>query len=125
MQRASLSTPTPPSTQVSTVSYRQNFTNKVDVLFMLDNSNGALMLQVNLKNGIESFLKPLEDLSGKGIYVDLHIGVVSSDFGAGATGAPGCTPSGPKGGGDQGKLIAIGRKASANCQKPRGVNFLS
>src|SRR5262249_26355805 len=63
-------------------------------------------------------------LAQRGLYADLHIGVVTSDYGAGATGASGCTPSGPEGGGDQGRLIALGKRAVSNCQAPVGARYL-
>src|SRR5262249_13119377 len=63
----------------------------------------------------------------KPVYADLHIGVVTSDYGAGATGAPGCTSS-P--GGDFGRLQARGKSAAQGCLKPLpdlntgGLNFV-
>ncbi len=87
--------------------------NKVDVLFMLDNSN-PLPEEESLKRNFDRLISVLGDLSTIGIEVDLHIGVVTSDYGAGATGAPGCQPS-P--GGQLGKL-QTGGGPGANCQGP-------
>jgi hypothetical protein len=119
-----LESPKPNQGRVRQLTIPQNLKNKVDILFMLDNSNSMESMQTELKNRFTQFFKPFMDLADKNTFADLHIGVVSSDYGAGATGAPGCSPSGLSGGGDQGKLIAIGKKANANCQKPKGSNFI-
>ena len=119
-----LESPKPVQGRVRTLNIPQNLKNKVDILFMLDNSNSMDSMQSELRNRFGQFFKPFQDLADKGTYADLHIGLVTSDYGAGATGAPGCTPSGLSGGGDQGKLIGIGKKAMASCQKPKGSNFI-
>src|SRR5262245_16077534 len=83
----------------------QSVRGRVDLLFMLDTSNGPSdAMNAELKNRFPHFLEPLHRLAAAGQPVDLHIGVVTSDYGAGATGAPGCSPS-P--GGQQGRLIAL------------------
>lgn len=95
---------------------------KVDVLFLLDNSNNIEPMTTELRNKFNSFLAPIESLASTGIYPDLHIGIITSDFGAGATGAPGCSQS-P--GGQQGRLQGLGVKAPVNCKKVTGgVNFI-
>ena len=119
-----LESPKPVQGRVRTLTIPQNLKDKVDILFMLDNSNSMDAMQLELRNRFGQFFKPFQDLAEKGVYADLHIGVVSSDYGAGNTGAPGCTPSGLSGGGDQGKLIGLGKKAGAQCQKPKGSNFI-
>ena len=67
---------------------------EVDVLFMIDNSNSMDSMQTYLRDNFYEFFRPFDDLAAKGIYTDFHIGVVTSDLGAGATGAPGCTSFG-------------------------------
>jgi hypothetical protein len=73
---------------------------KIDVLFMVDNSPSMASLQAKLVTSFSEFMKVLQALPG-GV-PDLHIGVVSSDLGAGAfttNEVAGCQY-----GGDQGKL---------------------
>ena len=119
-----LETPKPENAGAATIYIPQNLRDKVDILFMVDNSNSMDAMQAELKNRIPLFLKPFQDLASnpKGAtFANLHIGVVTSDYGAGGTGAPGCSPS-P--GGQQGRLQAIGAKASANCKRPTGANYI-
>lgn len=102
----------------------QNVRDKVDILFMVDNSASMDAMQAELRQRFPDFFKPFEDLAANGTYADLNIGVVTSDFGAGRSGAPGCTPSGPLGGGDQGKLQGVGKAADSSCIKPQNSNFI-
>jgi hypothetical protein len=106
------------------LSFPQSTRNKIDVLFMIDNSPGMDAMQADLKSKFAGFVKAFQDLADQGTYLDLHIGVVTSDYGAGATGAPGCTPSSLVGGGDQGKLQALGKKADPSCVKPKKANYI-
>jgi hypothetical protein len=119
-----LESPKPQTGQLTTLYIPQNLKNKVDILFMVDNSNSMDAMQNELKNKFGEFFKPFQDLADQGTFADLHIGVVTSDFGAGATGAPGCTASGLSGGGDQGKLQALGKKADGSCVKPKMANYI-
>jgi hypothetical protein len=115
---------TPVTTNVGTgIQYvPQNLKNKVDILVVVDNSNSMDAMQGELKNKFSTFFKPFDDLAAMGTYADLHIGVVTSDYGAGATGAPGCSPS-P--GGQQGRLQSLGAKAATSCLRPTGgKNFI-
>ena len=95
--------------------------NMVDLLFMVDNSASMGPIADELKARFGQLVKVFQDLAAKGTYVDLHIGVVTSDYGAGATGAPGCQPS-P--GGQQGRLVSIGAYAPLDCEPPLGANFI-
>jgi hypothetical protein len=54
---------------------------KVDILFMVDNSLSMKPLQAKLASGFNQLMTVLENLPGG--TPDLHIGVVSSDMGAG------------------------------------------
>src|SRR5207249_4497624 len=95
--------------------------NQVDLLFMVGNGDGTLAQSDELKLRFSQFTSAMNDLAVHGRPIDLHLGVVSGDYGAGATGAPGCQLS-P--GGEQGKLQAIGKFASGTCQAPMGANFV-
>jgi hypothetical protein len=90
---------------------------KIDVLFMVDNSNSVLPIQEELFSSFAEFIKPFNDFGS----ADLHIGVVTSDYGAGATGAPGCKAS-P--GGQLGWLQATGVAAPNGCAAPASENFV-
>jgi hypothetical protein len=91
-------------------------TKKVDLLVMVDNSNGVGAKSAQLVNEFGELLQPLMAAG-----VDLHLAVVTSDYGAGATGAPGCQPS-P--GGQLGKMQALGVNAPNTCKAPVGANYL-
>jgi hypothetical protein len=93
---------------------------KVDVLFVLDNSNVIVPLSDFLKNSFGKFISSFEDMARAGTAIDLQLGVVTSDYGAGETGAPGCQPS-P--GGQQGRLQAVGAAAPMTCKPPVGAFF--
>jgi hypothetical protein len=88
--------------------------NKVDVLFMVDNSTSMDKMQAELKKRFGDFLQVFDDLSKDGFYTDLHIGVVTSDYGAGPVAQSGC---GEEGTGDGGKLQA-GAKDGTQCAGP-------
>ena len=97
-------------------------TNKIDILFMVDNSPSMTAMQAQLQTQFAQFLQPFVDLAALGIYADLHIGVVTSDYGAGDTPGGGCTAS-P--GGENGFLQALGAAAPANCVAPVGSPYIS
>src|SRR5262249_52767893 len=99
----------------------QNDRTKLDLLFMIDNSNSMDTMQTELRARFPLLLQVLKNLAAQGIAADLNLGVVTSDYGAGATGAPGCTPA-P--GGQLGKLQAIGQRAPQGCLAPVGSNFV-
>jgi hypothetical protein len=103
----------------------QNQLNQVDVLFLVDNSSSMEPMQAELQSRFSQFLQVFQDLATNGRYVDLHIGVVTSDYGAGASGAPGCD----KGGGGQGgrlqTLPAKNATAPTGCLAPMGNNFIA
>ncbi|MSP62530.1 MAG: hypothetical protein EXR72_19800 [Myxococcales bacterium] len=91
---------------------------QVDVLFMIDNSGSMWPMSDELRSRFGNLLKVFEDLAARGAYLDLQIGVVSSDYGSGSTGSAGCQPS-P--GGQQGKLIDLRAGAPNACQPPLGA----
>jgi hypothetical protein len=96
-------------------------TKKVDVLFMLDNSPGTSSKQNELKARFPELIKIIDSF-GRVNPAWYHIGVVTSDMGAGqfTLGGGQCHP-----GGDRGKLRAIGKSADVTCQAPTGdVNFI-
>src|SRR5262249_40902109 len=94
---------------------------KVDILFMIDNSYAMDVSQAELFSRFPAFAQGLADLAAKGVFLDLQIGVVTSGYGAGATGAPGCQPS-P--GGQRGELVSLGAMAGAQCRPPVGASYI-
>lgn len=108
--------PTTTVVQQTPVRVPQNANNAVDVLFMVDNSLSMDAMQAELKSKFGDFLQVFQDLAKNGTAADLHIGVVTSDYGAGATGAGSCAPYGNNGQG--GLLVPKGATADANCQPP-------
>jgi hypothetical protein len=66
-------------------------------------------------------VQPFVDLAHSGVYTDLHLGVVTSDYGAGDQAGGGCTAS-P--GGQRGLLQAIGAAAPAGCVATADAPFI-
>ena len=93
----------------------------VDILFMIDNSPSMAPKQAELRARFPSLLKALDTAAQAGRPGSYHIGVVTSDLGAGQFVLGGqCHP-----GGDGAKLQALGKAAPASCMAPTGaVNFL-
>jgi hypothetical protein len=68
---------------------------KVDVLFMIDNSNSMDPKQTSLMQYFPKFMERLVDMTPP---LDMHLGIVTSDLGAGQFTPPSCdTPGGDKG----------------------------
>ena len=114
-------------TQEKRVRIGQNLKNKVDVLFMVDNSSSMDPMQLELRQRFGDFFKVFEDLAASGTYADLHIGVVTSDYGAGDSAEPGATSTvgcqvSP--GGQKGILQTVpspnATNPPPNCQAARG-----
>jgi hypothetical protein len=96
---------------------------KVDILFMVDNSLSMAPLQQKLAAGFSSFVMALESLPGG--LPDVHLGVVTSDLGAGQfpeSDIAGCRP-----GGDRGELQSAPRNpaACATGSVNMGQNFIT
>src|SRR5262245_395247 len=105
-------------------SCRQVRSNKIDLLFAIDNSKSMEPMQEELVSRMPQFLKVLFDLAAGGTSVDLHLGVITSDYGAGHIGGLGCEAS-P--GGQGGRLQAVGAGAVAaglDCQPPVGADYV-
>jgi hypothetical protein len=85
----------------------------VDILFVIDNSSSMAEEQGNLITNFPRFIEVLQSI--KGGLPDVHIGVVSSDMGAGSPGDSTC-----KGDGDGGKL-RLGVKTSGGADACAGL----
>src|SRR5437667_3540080 len=68
---------------------------KVDILFVIDNSFSMKQEQDNLARNLPAFIDKLRNIQGG--LPDVHIGVVTTDVGAGPGGVTGCTPPGQDG----------------------------
>jgi len=97
---------------------RQNAVDKVDVLFLVDNSNSMAEEQASLTIQFPHLVSVLAtgDRDGDGTpefpaVKDLHVGVVSSDMGNGGYPVPTCATTF----GDDGILITRGNTATAGC----------
>ena len=112
-------------TQETNVRVEQNIKNKVDVLFMVDNSSSMDPMQLELRAKFGQFFQVFEQLAAQGTFADLHIGVVTSDYGAGDTAGGGCDAS-P--GGQKGILQTLPSPNAVNppagCQAPQGAPFI-
>ncbi|HEX4460370.1 MAG TPA: hypothetical protein VIA18_20475, partial [Polyangia bacterium] len=94
---------------------------KSDLLFMVDNSPSMDAMQAELRARFPQLIQTLSGLNAGGT-LDLHIGVVTSDYGAGDTAGGGCSAS-P--GGQNGLLQALGADADADCQAPTGAPYIA
>jgi hypothetical protein len=75
--------------------FQETLNRKIDILFMIDNSSSMELSQANLKANLPSFMNVLKGLPDG--LPDLHIGVVSSDMGAGDGSITGCAGNGDNG----------------------------
>lgn len=119
----SLLEPKPAVRRLRSYTFDENAGRKLDVLFVVDNSSdsGPQVLQTELIGRFAKFVKPFSDLAEQGLYADLHVGVVSTDYGAGTGNAPGCPAAGD---GEAGKLIAVGAGAAKACRPPKGARYI-
>lgn len=86
----------------------------LDVLFVVDNSNSMEAKQATLASAFPSFM---DAILASHVALDLHVGVVSTDMGAGSYSLPSC-----EAGGDDGKLQSKPR--AGGCTGP-GDAFIS
>ena len=70
-------------TQETSVRVEQSVKNKVDLLFLVDNSPSMAPKENELKSKFPQLIKILDDFAAKGNPASYHIGVVNSDLGSG------------------------------------------
>ena len=97
-----------------------NFKNKLDVVFMIDNSISMREEQDNLIRNFPRFMTVLKDAS-EGSPLDVHIGVISSDLGSGQ----GSSVCKNKGFSQNGGFQSAARPPGAACPTPRGSFIVS
>ena len=112
---APVETPAPKVTQETAVRVEQNVKNKVDLLFVIDDSPSMAPGQTQLKAQFPLLIKLLDDFAMQGNAASYHIGVISTDLGSGPFTLSGgqCHP-----GGKGAKLITVGAAAQAGCAPP-------
>src|SRR5687767_5682802 len=82
----------PPKPEVETQQSRQ-IDQKLDLLFVIDNSGSMEQEQASLARNFPLFMR---ELTNAGL-PDLHLGIVSTDFGAGGLQDGGCSGLGDQG----------------------------
>lgn len=93
-----------------------NPTRRIDLLFMIDNSGSMVEEQANLRRNFPAMIKVLSQLPGG--LPDLHIGIISSNVGAGNAPLP-AVPACNEPGGDRGLL-----QVKAGCGLQSGSRFI-
>ncbi len=96
--------------------YEVNPIRDVDIVFMIDNSGSMEAEQNNLRQNFPALIESLKNIPGG--LPNVHIGVISSDVGAGGSviqGNPACN----RPGGDRGLF-----QAKAGCGLNEGSNFI-
>ena len=83
---------------------------KVDILFMVDNSNSMAPKQQALRQSFPELVTRIENLATTGAPASFHIGVITSDLGAGPTTVSGQCPPG----GDNGQLRTAASPSAEN-----------
>jgi hypothetical protein len=112
-------TPVTTTVQETDVKVEQSVKNKVDILFMVDDSNSMAPKQNELKLRFPELIKLLDNFGAMGHQAHYHIGVVTSDLGAGSANN-GCAV-----GGLGGRLQPLGRGHGPTCVPPTGgLNFI-
>jgi hypothetical protein len=93
----------------------------LDILFMVDDSSSMVPMQQTLAAGFTAFTDVIDALPGG--TPDLHIGVVSSDMGAGdGSSIMGCAPDGT---GDGGRLQVAPRGSCTDSTLAPGSSYIS
>jgi hypothetical protein len=87
----------------------------IDILFVIDNSGSMAEEQASLQQNFNRFINVLENIEGG--LPNVHIGVVSTDVGAGPFNISGCSGSGDNG-------ILQNAPRNAGCSPPAG-QFIS
>lgn len=107
-------------TQETSVRVEQNIKNKVDILFVIDNSPSMKPKQAQLAERFPTLINVLASFGAAGSPASYHVGVVTSDLGANTfvDSLKQCQPGGDAFGG--GRLQAKGEAASSTCKVVTG-----
>ena len=91
------------------------------MLFVVEDTAAMAAMQPVLQGRVMAMLEPiLQATKNGGASLDLHIGVITTDLGAGTRGAPGCAAWPGRGG----QLQALGAAAVGSCRAPVGLPYL-
>lgn len=113
-----LEPPTPNPTRTFNNVYQEAVNRDIDILFMIDTSQSMTPLQTKLATNFPAFMNVLKALPGG--LPNVHVGIVSSDMGAGQeTGVQGCRP-----GGDAGSLQTAPRAPCMASGLMPGQSFI-
>jgi len=91
----------------------------VDLLFVIDNSNSMEQEQKNLKANFPKLIEALRTPKLNNKIPNVHIGIVSTDLGAGNYNLPSCETTG----GDKGKLLNTPRIAGCTPPKDPWISY--
>ncbi|HEY4393085.1 MAG TPA: hypothetical protein VGP64_03440 [Polyangia bacterium] len=108
-----------PAQSCLSTAFTKKINNKIDILFMIDNSSSMLGMQQKLYDQLPTFMNVLESAPTR---PDLHIAVVSSDLGApgDATNSLACTTKG-----DQGQFQVMPRGTCTDTTLQNGAAFIA
>ncbi|MBU0611790.1 MAG: hypothetical protein KKI08_28195, partial [Armatimonadetes bacterium] len=110
-----------PSTDAGGITfYPQSIEKDVDLLFMIDNSGSMEQEQELLRRQFPKLIEALRSPKLGNQIPNVHIGVVSSDLGAGQYGLPSCEVSG----GDGGKLQNTPRLAGCTGPSDPWISYI-
>jgi hypothetical protein len=90
-----LEAPNPKPSEVGSNVFRESLNRKIDLLFMIDNSNSMDSAQQNVKANFPAFMNVLQNLPGG--LPDVHIAVVTSNMGAPGSDIDNCAGDGDGG----------------------------
>jgi hypothetical protein len=112
---------TPPTTTVEDrrITISQTINQKIDLLFMIDNSGSMSPKQEQLKLRFPSFISRLREFAAQGLPASYHLGVVTSDLGAGKASCGGAS--------DGGRLNTLDRSVKGHpvsCNLGGGLSFI-
>jgi len=114
----SLEAPVVKPEQTFTKTFQQTVNRNVDLLFLIDDSSSMRLSQQNLETNFPQFMRALEGIPGG--LPNVHIGVISSDMGAGDGSISGCAGSG------KGGIFQYGPKgACTQTNLQQGATFIS
>ncbi len=97
--------------------FEQNINNKLDLLFLIDNSSSTKDKQNNINCNFPRFIDVLNKLPAG--LPDLHMAVITSDMGSGAVAIPSCG----RPGGDDGTMQSTPHPQTLDCTPNGGTTL--
>lgn len=115
---APVAKPAPQVIQQTNVRVEQSIKNRVDLLFMIDDSSSMSAKQSELRGRFQDLIKII-DQNATTNPAWYHIGVITSDLGSASYSDSQCHSTGKRG-----ALQNVGAAAAQGCQGPVGYNFI-